>query len=319
MLHPALSEMRDEASRFSARYPIVDEPGDSFKASAEAWHEGIDALQKSFRADAEALWGSGQLTSAASVAAAVSFLVALLYLLMFLPEAAVFLTDEAGAALRVPLNSANYIRALLALVALHQVWLLWAILGTAFEIAAAMESNVKELKKRTPALAGRGMHTNAHIHDTRRWGVKLLGYTIDSKFWQDFRINLAVGIAVSWVVAWWCWGRIQAKRESLGMRETSLLKKMLGEAKKKNTKAERQQQHLQAEVNGLLVQTVTQQQVIEAQKGFIPFEDLEFARRPSLGAGSYGEVFKGTWKTGGSSIRCVRVIVPLEHGQLRTI
>jgi hypothetical protein len=282
-LRPALQAMRDKAVGFAQhRQHLIADPGD---ASIQAWHAGIDGLQRSFRADAAALLESDDVSSARSVAVAVGLTVSLLYLTAFLPEGAVFFPDAVQEALRRPLNAVNYVRAGLAFVALHQTWLVWGVLSTAFDIATAMEANVKGLKKQASelALAGQDVQLNPQVYDGRRWGVKLLGFTVDRIAWQDCRLNVAVGIALLVAISHYIWGRIQAEREELGMRETSWTKKMIGD---KDTA-----------IHDLQEQVDTARLQVQRSSALIPFDSLEFGKR--LGGGSFGDVYKGVWRGGG--------------------
>ena len=73
------------------------------------------------------------------------------------------------------LNSVRYTRLGITLILVHEVFVSCCVLGTAFDVATAMEKNVKELKKHGAPLLAQGMRLDAQVHDGRRWGVKLLG------------------------------------------------------------------------------------------------------------------------------------------------
>ena len=305
-LNPALQEMLNRAASFSTEHPIVAEPGAKFEASVHAWHAGINDLQKGFRADFAAL--ESEVSPASTVAAVVGGTAGLLYLLMFWPDASVFLSDSTKKALRLPLNAVNYARGGLAFVALHQGWLLADVLSTAFDIATAMESHVKEMKKQAPDLAARGMNMAAQVDlqrdNSRRWGVKLHGFTIDTLFWMEFRINLAVGIAMAWVAAWYCWGQIQAKREEMGMRKTTLRDKYnvraLARLRRRNREMEHEQETAGEREQGL--RSTVDELTRLRSTARITFEQLQFDTGPTgghLGGGSFGEVYKAVWSGGG--------------------
>jgi hypothetical protein len=59
-LVPALTEMRDQAAEFQVSHPIIVEDASSFEQSRDAWHIGIDDLQKSFREAATHMVETGE-------------------------------------------------------------------------------------------------------------------------------------------------------------------------------------------------------------------------------------------------------------------
>lgn len=279
-LWPTLQDMQDQAASFGKQHQIAGEPGDD---EFSAWHDGIDAMQKSFRRDAAELFESGRVSSALSVFITVFITCALLYLTTFLPEGAVFLSEATQQALRRPLNAVNYVRAPLGLMACHQAWLLWTVLRAALEVAATMEANVNDLKQQSVEFVRRGVQVNAHIHDGRRWGVKILGFTVDRKAWQECRLNVAVVVALLVACSHIVWVKIQAEREAQGMRETNFLKKIIGEAEKKTATLQEEVDHARLEK--------------QRSSAFIAFESLDIGEK--LGGGSFGTVYQGKWHGGG--------------------
>lgn len=294
-LWPTLQAMRNQAASFAEQHPIAGEVGGGeMDASVQAWHAGINRMQQSFRQDSGVLFASGAVSSASSVVVTVAVTLALLYLTTFLPEGAVLLPEAAQRALRRPLNAVNSVRAPLGLLAFHQVWLLWAVLRTAFEVAATMEANVNDLKKQAVGLAGQGVQLNAQQYDGRRWGVKILGFTVDKIAWRECRLNVAVAIALLVACSHVVWGWIQAKREAKGMRETSWLNKMTGDAKQKIAQV---QQEKGAAIDALQQQVDDARLQVQRSSAFIPFESLKIGEK--LGGGSFGTVYRGVWHRGG--------------------
>ena len=296
-LWPTLQAMRDQAANFTDQHSITGEFRDGeIDASVESWHAGINSMQDSFRQDSGALFASGGVSSASSVVVTVAITLVLLYLTTFLPEGAVLLPDSVQRTLRRPLNAVNCVRAPLGLLVFHQTWLMWAVLRTAFEVAATMEANVNVLKKQAVELAGQGVQLNAQQYDGRRWGVKILGFTVDRIAWRECRLNVAVAIALLVACSHVVWGWIQARREAKGMRETSWLKKMIGDAKQKTAQV---QQEKEAAINALQQEVDGARLQVQRSSAFIPFESL--TRGEELGGGSFGTVYKGVWHRGGEA------------------
>jgi hypothetical protein len=52
--------MRDQAAEFQVSHPIIVEDASSFEQSRDAWHIGIDDLQKSFREAATHMVETGE-------------------------------------------------------------------------------------------------------------------------------------------------------------------------------------------------------------------------------------------------------------------
>ena len=173
-----------------------------------------------------------------------------------------------------------------------------------------MEDNVKQVSKLAPTLGERGMDVHADRFIGRRWGVKLLDYTIDSLFWQDFRTNLGLCTVAATVMFWFIWGQIQAKREEAGERKTTLRNKMRWRKQGKAEKAAEHAQELEAQHQALQQAHADE---LEAQRNMlqhhnanaaIPWTDLVEGRR--IGGGSFGEVKRATWSGNDVAIKFPR-------------
>ena len=179
----------------------------------------------------------GAATNPGWIAANVVCTGTLLYVLLFLPDAAIFLQKDAQRRLRVLLNCVKHMRRCFLLLALGQAYTVYRVLGTASHIAATLKSQVKWLHQEQARLRAAGLdqdewRLNAADLDTMRWGVKLLGYNVDREFWSDFKLNgglLLLALISVFVVIW---GYIQDERERQSKPRRTVFEKMAGSERK---------------------------------------------------------------------------------------
>ena len=298
-----LQEMCENADAFWAERPIVLDDGlAAFKHSRNRWHKDIVGMRDSNRAffNAEI---TGEATDPALIAGSVALTVSAVYLLLFLPDASIFVPFETRerTAVRVLFNSVNYVRWSLVVLVCWQVAIVSRVLQTAMSLAVSLESNVKKLHMlddqmlQNAALDPDEYDLKAHTHENRRWGVKVFGFTIDQLFWNELRWLMLVMSIVLAAVFYRLWGYIQDERKLLNKREKSMLEKLVGRETAERmqredderTEAREENEHLKGE----LARTKSQVSRISTN---IPLASLEFGEE--IGRGSYGVVWKGKWR-----------------------
>ena len=238
-LLPLLEEMAEKAEGFGEAHPIQRDGGlEAFKQSRDEWLNALESMRDGNRAEIQAALDEGAATHPGWIAANVVCTGALLYVLLFLPDAAIFLQKEtAQRRLRVFLNCVKYMRRCFLLLALGQAYTVHRVLGTASHIAATLKSQVKWLHQEQARLRADGLdqdewRLNAADLDTMRWGVKLLGYNVDREFWSDFKLNgglLLLALISVFVVIW---GYIQDERERQSKPRRTVFEKMAGSERK---------------------------------------------------------------------------------------
>lgn len=90
---------------------------------------------------------TGEATDPSLIAASVVVTIAAIYVLLFLPDASIFVPFETQqrTAVRVLFNSVNYVRWSLVALVCWQVAIVYSVLHTAMNLAATLDHNVKLL------------------------------------------------------------------------------------------------------------------------------------------------------------------------------
>ena len=148
-LGPELDAILSAARRFSPDHPVLLDDGvDEFKRSRDEWLSAILGLQESFKTKFSEVLSDGEVTDPTGVIGSVAFSVALLYVLMFLPDASIFLTKEkrTQGLVRVPLSAVRYVRRCFLVLVTWQLYTVYSALSTMYWIAKTMEDSVKAIR-----------------------------------------------------------------------------------------------------------------------------------------------------------------------------
>lgn len=331
-LEPELDAMLGTATQFSSAHPIArDEGVDAFQRSRDEWLSAMLGEQESFKAKFGELLASSEVTDPTSIVASVVFTIALLYALMFLPDASIFLSKETRThgLVRVPLNAVRHIRLSFLVLLAWQLYAVYSALGTMYRIAKAMEDNVKELRALgTEMVRQRGKYPPEQYSlmvETlagKRWGLRLQvwpgwvsptkGWVVDVQFFHEFRSNGIVIAVVLAIAAYVLWEHIREERQNQGKSSRSLLDKLMSVREKETRELEDANDKLQLELEKTQSKLTTQRSVPgssiqwETSPDTIPYSSLEFGTE--IGRGGYGVVYQGKWQERTEvAIKCIEM------------
>jgi len=174
---PQLEHMLVNATSFWEAHPIVlDEDLAAFKDSRNRWHRDILIMRDHNRAAFDAMLQSGEVADPKLVALSLLATIASLYVLVFMPDASIFLSYETRQRpfVRVGFNSVGYIRRSLCLLAVWQMFTVHMVLSTAMSLASELETNVKKLHQLTDKMLQNAdldpdlYELKAYTHEQRR-------------------------------------------------------------------------------------------------------------------------------------------------------
>ena len=147
-LGPELDAMLAAATRFSSEHPILLNEGvEEFKRSRNEWLSAIIGLQESFKVRFGEVLSDG-VTDPTSIISSVVMSVALLYVLMFLPDASILLSRQRRmhGLVRIPLNAVRHVRCCFLVLVAWQLYAVYSTLAVMYRISTAMEDSVKGLR-----------------------------------------------------------------------------------------------------------------------------------------------------------------------------
>ena len=332
-LTPELKTMRAGVAAFAKQHRIElsgERPIEleAFKKARDAWVRGLFDSEAKYKRTFEKLRESGEVSEPTSVAVATSVTIAVLYALLFLPDASIFLSKETKlkAWVRVPLSAVANIRRAFVVLLLWQLYAMYSCLGTAFSLACAMEDSVKALSKANIMLLSEpdkydpAEYTITGLDSLlrKRWGVRFKfwpispedGWAIDRLFLADLRMNGLLITVVLSVGAYALWEYIREERQRQGKSSRSLYEKLVGEqVRKRNEELEESHEQLKGELETTRSKLARAPSVGSRMAGLdgdtIPYSLLKFDEE--IGSGGYGVVFKGRWRDVDVAIKCIEM------------
>ena len=315
-LMPQLQQMLENAKSFWQNHPIVlDDDLAAFKSSRNVWHQSILGMRDYNRDQFDTMLQSGQVTAVGIVTASVVVTLVAIYLLLFLPDASIFLSFETRQrpGVRIMFNSVVYMRRCLCVLAVWQLLELYRALQVSIDLATALEANVKKLHRLADELLLNvtldpdEFELKAYRHEQRRWGIKAFNCTLDHQFWIELRNKSAVVGIVLYLVFSSVWQRIQDERKWQMKRQRSIAEKFLPalpdfDLLKANVQRIQALEEKEAHLKQELVQTQSKVSQISTS---IPHKTLNVDS--DIGRGSYGIVWKGKWRDLDVAMKAVEI------------